>query len=83
MEEQEILEQIAEVSRRHLDWRSPLQVEMDLVEDLELDSLRRLTLAIEVENHFRICLDEEDEAAIRTVGDLVAAVGRKLREARE
>lgn len=82
MEEQEILEQIAEVSRRHLDWRSPLQVEMDLVEDLELDSLRRLTLAIEVENHFRICLDEEDEAAIRTVGDLVAAVGRKLREAR-
>ncbi len=83
MEEQEILEQIAEVSRRHLDWRSSLQVEMDLVEDLELDSLRRLTLAIEVENHFRICLDEEDEAAIRTVGDLVAAVGRKLREARE
>ena len=30
-----------------------------------------LTLAVEVENRFRVCLDEEDEAAIETVGDLV------------
>ncbi len=34
---------------------------MRLVEDLRLDSIRLLTLAAEVENRFRVILDEEDE----------------------
>ena len=33
----------------------------------------------EIENHFRICLDEEAEAEIVTVGDL-ARVIRRMRE---
>jgi len=49
-----------------------LRPEMRLVEDLELDSLKTLTLALEVENHFRVCLDEEAE--ILTVGDLAAVI---------
>jgi acyl carrier protein len=51
---------------------------MRLVEDLELDSLKRLTLALEVENHFQICLDEE--SAILTVGDLVEIIRERLDE---
>ena len=47
--------------------------EMRLVEDLELGSLKTLTLALEVENYFRVCLDEEAE--ILTVGDLAAIIG--------
>jgi acyl carrier protein len=74
----EILAGIREVARRHLGHRGALRPEMRLVEDLELDSIRLLTLAVEVENRFRVCLDEEDEAAIETVDDLVAAVARKL-----
>lgn len=81
-----ILEGIAEVAREHVGWRGELAPEMRLVEDLRLDSLRLLTLAVEVENRFRVALDEEDEAEIETVGDLVTVVGRKLaaraREAR-
>ena len=73
-----ILDGIAEVARRHVDWQGELAPGMRLVEDLRLDSLRLLTLAIEVEDRFRVALDEEDEAAIETVGDLVALVGRKL-----
>jgi acyl carrier protein len=73
-----ILDGIAEVARRHLGWRGELEPGMRLVEDLRLDSLRLLTLAIEVEDRFRVALDQEDETAIETVGDLVAAVGRKL-----
>ena len=56
----------------------PLTPEMRLVEDLRLDSIRLLTLAMEVENRFRVRLDELDEGAIETVGDLVAIVRRKL-----
>ena len=58
----------------------PLGPELRLVEDLALDSIQRLTLAVEVENRFRIRLDPEDEEGIETVGDLADVVGRKLEE---
>ncbi len=74
----EILAGITAVARKHLDRREPLAPGMHLVEDLELDSIRLLTLAVEVENHFRVCLDEEDDRGIETVGDLVAVVRREL-----
>ena len=68
----QIIEGIAEVDRQHLGWKGELWPEMRLVEDLELDSLKSLTLALEVENYFRVCLDEEAE--ILTVGDLAAII---------
>jgi acyl carrier protein len=77
----EILEGVAQVAREHLGFTAPLSPEMRLVEDLSLDSLRLLTLAVEVENRFRVCLDPDDEATIETVGDLVAVLGRKLDDA--
>lgn len=72
----QIIDGIAEVARQHLGWKGSLRPEMRLVEDLELDSLKSLTLALEVENHFRICLDEE--AGIQTVGDLVTIIRELL-----
>jgi acyl carrier protein len=80
MSEAEILAGVAEVARIHLGWTDPLKPEMRLVEDLRLDSIRLLTLAMEVENRFRVRLDELDEGGIETVGDLVATVRRKLGE---
>jgi acyl carrier protein len=72
LSEAEVLAGIAEVARAHVGFTGELRPELRLVEDLELDSLKMLTLALEVENHFRVCLDQE--AAIETVGDLVAAI---------
>lgn len=77
MSEDEILEGIAQVAHRQLAWRGPLEPGMRLLEELELDSLRRLALAVEIENKFRICLDDE-EADLVTVGDLVKAIARQL-----
>ncbi len=73
-----ILEGIKEVARRHLDWQGAVRREMRLVEDLELDSMRLFVLAAEVENHFRIALDEADELRLVTVGDLADLIQRKL-----
>lgn len=73
-----ILAGIAQVAQEHLGWEGPLTPDMRLVEDLRLDSVRLLTLAAEVENRFRVLLDEADEAGIQTVGDLVVIVRRKL-----
>jgi acyl carrier protein len=79
MSDDSILQGISEVARVHLGWEGGvLSPEMRLVEDLRLDSVRLLTLAAEVENRFRILLDEADELAIETVGDLVGIVRRKL-----
>jgi acyl carrier protein len=74
----EIAERIAELARRHLGCAGRLDPEQRLIEDLGLDSLKLLVLAAEVENEFRIALQPEEEAAIRTVGELVAAVEAKL-----
>jgi acyl carrier protein len=80
MNDQQILAGIAEVASVHLGWHDTLEPTTRLVEDLELDSLRGLTLAVEVENRFRICLDPEVESELETVGDLVAAVRAALEE---
>lgn len=75
--EREILAGIEEVASLHLDHRGPLPLDAALVEDLQLDSLQLMTLAAEVENHFRVILEPEDEEAIVTVRDLVTVVRDK------
>ena len=78
MTDSEILDGVRSVARLHLDLEGELGPETRLVEDLELDSLKALTLAVEVENHFKVRLDPEVESKIATVGDLVAAIRSKL-----
>lgn len=74
----DVLEQVADLARRELQWDDPLRPEQRLVEDLGLDSLRLVTLAVAVENHFEICLEPEDEETLVTVEDLVRVVRRKV-----
>ncbi len=78
MKPQGILTEIGRLAREYADYVGPVRSEMRLVEDLELDSMRLFTLATEVENYFRIRLDEGDETDLVTVGDLVAVIERKL-----
>ena len=77
MTDAEILAGITEVARDHLGWEGALRPEMRLVGEMQLDSLKLLTLAIEVENRFRVRLDDEDESRIETVADLVAAIRKR------
>lgn len=77
----EILAGVVEVARAQLELDpAAIRPEARLVEDLGLDSLRLLTLAAEVENRFRVALEPEDDAAIATVGDLVAALERRMEQ---
>ncbi len=74
----EILAAVERVAREHVGFAGSLEPGMRLVEDLELDSLKALTLAVEVENRFRVFLTPEIEAELVTVGDLVDAVAGQL-----
>ena len=78
MTRDEIFADLERIAREAVDFEGELTPGARLVEDLGLDSIRLLTLATEVEDHFRICLDEQDEAAIVTAADLAAIVERKL-----
>jgi len=72
---------VREVAEKHLTLEGELTADSRLVEDVGLDSLALLTLAFEVENHFDIILDPEDELNIRTVDDLIDAIARHLDDA--
>lgn len=78
MTREAVLDGIGELARQKLDWNGAVEPPMRLVEDLKLDSIRLLTLAMEVEDRFQIRLDEDDEASIHTVDDLVSLILRKL-----
>lgn len=73
----DVLRQVEALARAELDFEGELKPDMRLVEDLDLDSIRLLMLATAVEDHFRIALDEDDEASIETVGELVDLIQKK------
>lgn len=75
-----VLAAISDVAREHLGWTTPITRETRLVQALALDSIRLLTLVIEVENRFRIRLDGDFQEAPETAGDLVDAIREKLRD---
>jgi len=86
MTEIEILEGVREVIRDELRWNVPMaQVEREtsLVRDLQLDSLKQLTLVVELENRFRVRFDAGDEEGLQTIGDLVRLIERRLSEERQ
>lgn len=62
---------IQEVAENHLDFQGNLREETPLTEALRLDSIRLMTLIVELENHFQLCLEDGDEVGLETVGQLV------------
>jgi len=78
----EVLGEIARVLRDELGLSRQPRPSDDLVVDLQLDSVGLLTLVVGLEDRFRVALNEEDAAAVRTVGDLAALVLRRREEAR-
>ena len=70
----EALAEIRRVLREELGLSREVRAEDDLVSDLQLDSVALLTLVVGLEDRFRVALEEQDAAAVRTVRDLAALV---------
>ena len=71
MTRSELLQGIQDVAENHLDFQGQLTEASTLVEALRLDSIRMLTLVVELENRFAICLEEGDEDGLVQVGQLI------------
>ena len=80
MTELQILDGIREVIRDELRLDAPLSPSTSLVRDLQLDSLKQLTLVVEIENRFEVRLDAGDEEGLETLQDVVRLIHRRLSE---
>ena len=74
----QILDGIRDILRTHLEVDQEIDMDTPLVEALTLDSLRMLTLVVELENHFHVHLEDEDEVGLTRVADVVAVLRRRL-----
>lgn len=81
MKKSEVLAGIRAVAAEFLE--SPVQIEPNakILDDLRLDSLDLLTLVVELENKFRICIDDADAAELRTISDLADYIAERTRDA--
>ena len=77
----EVLGEIRRVLHDELGIAREARPDDDLIADLQLDSVGLLTLVVGLEDRFRVALEEEDAAAVHTVGDLAALVLRRRGEA--
>lgn len=70
----EVMQEIARIVRDELGVARTPKPTDDLLADLQLDSVSLLTLVVGLEDRFRVALEEEDAAKVRTVHDLAALV---------
>ncbi len=80
MERSKIEGAVIEVLQTHCRVTKAIRAESRLAEDLGLDSVGLLTMAVEVENHFQTVLGEEPEHPPRTVADVVDLIEQRLAE---
>jgi len=78
--ESDVLEVLKTIAARDLEYTGELSTTMRLREDLQLDSMQMIIVAVGLENHFKVKLGEEDAGELKTVGDLCALVRRRVGE---
>lgn len=73
-----IQQQVERLLRKKHRLRYPLIPELHLIDDLGLDSLTRVELVIDLEEHFLIAIPDERFDTLRTVQDVVRCVSGLL-----
>ena len=74
--EETVLSEIKRVVEGELKLAAAITPQSRLVEDLGLDSLTMTTLAVELEDRFRVILSD-DAASLRTVSELAKYVAER------
>ena len=77
------IDAVRTILAEHCGITDPVSESSRFQEDLGLDSMGLLTLALETENHFDLCLEEPPDQPPQTVADLVGLVEERLKERHE
>jgi acyl carrier protein len=78
--EEDVLEEVRRIARAELAFEGNVDPSSRLKEDLELDSMSMIIVAVGLENRFRVRLEEEDAGVLTTVADLIDLVARRRGE---
>jgi len=76
-----VLDEIRRIARVDLEFTGEVRGTARLNEDLHLDSMAMIVVAVGLENAFRVRLEEQDAEQILTVADLVRLVVQRVGEA--
>lgn len=76
----EVLDELRRIAKKDLELELAIEPALRLKEDLNLDSMAMIIVAVGLENRFRVKLAEEDAGDLVTVADLVALVTRRVQE---
>jgi acyl carrier protein len=79
--DREVLAAIEDILATELETPGPVAADDRLRECEALDSLGLITLAVGLEDRFRIKLSEQDAPGLATFGDVVRLVNRRREEA--
>ncbi len=79
MQNHEILFILKQILKDKCEVTTILDENSKIVDDLQLDSVYLLTMAVEIENHFKILLNEGDDLP-QTVGELRDLIAKRLDE---
>jgi len=77
----DVLAVIDRIATTELELGRPVSPGERLTGELELDSMGLTIMAVALENHFRVRLDEGDAAPLETVDDVITLVLRRLEAA--
>lgn len=79
MNAEQIRAEIEALARKELRTDATLPGDALLAE--HLDSIRRLSLVVAIEDHFEICFEPEDDEAAQTLDDVVRIVTERMKAA--
>ena len=74
----ELQEYVIETLKKSCGVDGEIHGQSRLLEDLKLDSMGMLALAISLENHYRVKLGENPDTPPKTVADVVALLEKRL-----
>lgn len=80
MEVSEIEHKVIQILREHCNVTKTITSKTRLAQDLNLDSVGLMTLALEVENSYELILGEDPNHPPQTVGEIVELVQKRLTE---
>ena len=73
-----INEKLAAVLRENVAIDGPMTEDMSLRDDLDLDSLEGVHLAIRIEEEFGVHIDDDEVETWQSLGDVVASIAKKV-----
>lgn len=79
--EDQVLAEVRRIFAGDLERAEPVELKHLLLDDLHVDSMAALSLAVGLEDRFRVALSEDDTVGVVTVADLVKRVAARVREA--